>query len=365
MQIDPLDELRDSKNRFDLVSRATNDTVWDWNPETDHLWWNDNLFHVFGYSPDDVEATVSWWEEHIHPEDRDRVSASVHHGVTQRGQSWTSQYRFQRADGGYALVSDRGFVLHDEAGCPSRMLGAMTDISSQKQKEDQLEELLQRLEFERRQLTAIFENAPAFVAVLRGSNLVFEMSNPAYYQLVGHRDIIGKPLLEALPEIEGQGFVELLSGVMHTGVPYEGHEIPVLLQREPHGPTEERLVDLLYTPLYEADGSISGVFSHGIDMTEQVLARRNLEEARQVAEEAKQSAVTAMRIAEQAKQSAEEANRLKDEFLGTLSHELRTPLTAIMGWTSILQTGKASPDETTRGLQTIERNARLQADLIE
>lgn len=338
------DDLRQSQERFDLVARATNDVIWDWDLQTDILWWNSNLQTVFGFEPDPANSSAAWWKARVHTEDRERVVESIHQAIGRGGQLWSSQYRFERADGSFANIFDRGFAVHDASGRPVRMLGTMTDVSARQKSEAEREELLKQLDFERRRLATIFQNAPAFAAILRGPLHVYELANPAYLQLVGHRDIIGKPLLEALPEIEGQGFVEILDRVLASGESVEHRGVLVLLQREPEGPLEERFVDLLYQPLLEADGTVSGVFSHGVDITEQVHARR---------------------VAEEASQQAEAANRVKDEFLATLSHELRSPLTAIMGWTNILQSEQASSAEMARGLSIIERNARAQAQLVE
>ncbi len=116
-----------------------------------------------------------------------------------------------------------------------------------------------------------------FMVVLRGPEYVFELANDAYYQLIGHRDIIGRPAFEALPDARGQGFEALLAGVMETGVPFIGREIPVTLARTPGAPLEERFVDFVYTPMIEADGTRSGVIGYGVDVTDHVQARREVE----------------------------------------------------------------------------------------
>jgi PAS domain-containing protein len=139
------------------------------------------------------------------------------------------------------------------------------------------ERLHAALEVERSRLAEVFRQAPAFLAVLRGPAHVFDLANDAYYQLVGHREVVGKPVLEALPEIEGQGFVELLDGVLQTGQPFLGREVPILLARTPGAPPEERFVDLTYLPLVEAGGTRAGVIAHGSDVTAQVEARREVE----------------------------------------------------------------------------------------
>jgi PAS domain S-box-containing protein len=134
---------------------------------------------------------------------------------------------------------------------------------------------------ERTYLYNLFNQAPGFVAVLSGPQHVFEMANEAYYQLVGHRAIIGKPVLEALPELRGQGFKELLDGVYESGRAFVGHGVAAQLQREPHGPLRQAHVDLLYQPLLGPDGKVNGIFVQGHDVSAThaaQLARRESEE---------------------------------------------------------------------------------------
>ncbi|CAN5728356.1 hypothetical protein BH23GEM9_BH23GEM9_32590 [soil metagenome] len=181
------------------------------------------------------------------------------------------------------------------------------------------------LEVERSRLAFVFRNAPAFLAVLRGPQHVFELVNDEYYQLVGARDLVGKPLFEALPDVRDQGFEALLDGVLATGRPFIGHEVPLLIAREPGAPPQERFLDFVYMPLIEADGTRSGVIAHGTDVTAYVHARREVERL--------------LHESEEARAQAEDANRTKSQFLATMSHEIRTPLNAILGYADLLETG--------------------------
>jgi signal transduction histidine kinase len=194
------------------------------------------------------------------------------------------------------------------------------------------EQLVHALQVERARLEYVFKQAPAFLAVLRGPEHRFELVNEAYYQLVGHRGIVGKPVREALPEVVEQGFVELLDGVLATGEPFVGREVPILLARTPGASLEERYVDFVYLPLVEADGAYAGIIAHGTDVTEQVLARRSVERLLDESENARADA-------EAARAEAEAANRAKSEFLAVMSHELRTPLNAIGGYAELMEMG--------------------------
>jgi signal transduction histidine kinase len=172
-----------------------------------------------------------------------------------------------------------------------------------------------QLDAERRRLAEIFERAPAFIATLRGPDHVFETTNPLYRQLIGNRDVIGMPVREALPEVVEQGFLGLLDGVYHTGEPFVGTEVNILLQSAPGAQPAEHILNFLYQPIREADGAISGIFVHAVDVSEQVRARREVE----------QKAEELARLA----RALEASNGELDQFAYVASHDLKAPLRGI------------------------------------
>lgn len=192
-----------------------------------------------------------------------------------------------------------------------RALGAVADgialAIDRDRAEEEREQVLEELAIERSRLATVLQKAPAFITTLRGPEHVFDMANPPYYQLVGHRELIGKTVREALPEIEGQGFFELLDRVYETGEPFVGTAMSVLLQREPGDELEERFVNFVYQALPDASGSAAGILVHGVDVTDMVLARKQVEE---------QATELEMRAAEaeRARREAEEAHAITDTF---------------------------------------------------
>ena len=138
----------------------------------------------------------------------------------------------------------------------------------------QMHEALSRiLNNEREHLRSLFNQAPGFVAVLMGPKHVFEMVNEAYYQLVGHRDLIGKAVWEALPEVVGQGYEAFLDQVYQTGVEWRARANPIAVQLERDGPIVQRYVDLVYQPYKDQYGTTIGIFAQGYDVTESVAAQ--------------------------------------------------------------------------------------------
>jgi PAS domain S-box-containing protein len=132
-----------------------------------------------------------------------------------------------------------------------------------------VQEANQTLSQETQRLRALFEQAPGFMAVVTGPELRFQLANAAYRRLVGNRDVIGKTVAEALPEIVDQGFTTLLDQVLTTGEPFIGRNVSVMLEGEGDGPLEERFLDFIYQPIFAGDGMTLGVFVQGHDVTEQ------------------------------------------------------------------------------------------------
>ncbi len=196
--------------------------------------------------------------------------------------------------------------VHDESDRVAGMFCAVTETTGKVLAE-------RRLATERERLRELFHQAPGFIAVLRGPDHVFEIANASYDQLVGHRDIIGKPALEALPELAGQGFQELLDRVYESGEPFVGRGLRVFLRREPDSKPEERFVDFVYQPIRDAAGRISGIFAEGSDVTEAKRAEaalRDSETRLKLALDAGRLAVWESNTAEDRITTSPELNRL-------------------------------------------------------
>ena len=144
----------------------------------------------------------------------------------------------------------------------------------------QLHDALTRiLNNEREHLRSLFNQSPGFVAVLMGPKYVFEMVNEAYYQIVGHRELIGKSVWEAIPEAAGQGYEALLDKVYQTGESWRARAMPFAVQREAGGPVSQRYVDLVYEPYRDTYGTTIGIFVQGYDVTEAVEAQAARQES--------------------------------------------------------------------------------------
>ncbi len=162
--------------------------------------------------------------------------------------------------------------IRDENGAAAGMFCACVEVTgtvhAERRRIDEAERLKQ-----------LFDSAPSFMVVLRGPDHVYEMINASYLQLVGHRDLIGLSVREALPEVEGQGFFELLDSVYSSGEPFTGRSMKIDLQRSPGGPLEQRLIDLVFQPITDGDGATGGIFVEGFDVTERHLAEEALRES--------------------------------------------------------------------------------------
>ncbi|MCC2955853.1 PAS domain-containing protein [Massilia sp. IC2-477] len=219
--------------------------------------------------------------------------------------------------------------VRDEDGTVAGMYCACVEATAEVLAERYREEENQRL-------MTLFEQAPGILAVLRGPEHVFEITNESYMQLIGRRELIGKPAREALPEVAGQGFFELLDQVYQSGQPFVGHAVPVRVQRDASGQLEERFVDFVYQPIRGPKGDVEGIFVEGSDVT----ARKRVED------------------------DLRAANRQKDQFLAMLAHELRNPLAPITTAAQLLQRGSLDPQRARHASDIIVRQAEHMTDLV-
>ena len=131
-----------------------------------------------------------------------------------------------------------------------------------------------RLYAEREKFGQMFDQSPSFMSMKYGPEHRAEIANPAYYRLMGARDIMGRPVNEAFPEIAAQGFKDLLDKAYATGEPHFATAAPLKVQRVPGQPLEERFVDFVYQPIRDDQGQVIGIFAQGNDVTDRVLAER-------------------------------------------------------------------------------------------
>lgn len=136
-------QTKELLERYNTVSKATSDTIWDANFLTGELIWSRGIVDVFGYS--ELHGTYQWWYDHVHPDDIKRVTDIVQDNIMNKEPRWSSEYRFQCADGSYKSVLDRGFLVFNDVGRPVRMIGAMQDITERVKYTQDIEHRNQRL----------------------------------------------------------------------------------------------------------------------------------------------------------------------------------------------------------------------------
>jgi PAS domain S-box-containing protein len=149
-------KLIKSNERYDYASKATFDAIWDWDLKTNYLYWGEGFKILFGYEIENQQNNIADWSDHIHPDEKERVTRGVHLALKNGETNWTDEYKYIKADGTYAYVTDRGIIIRDEQGEAVRMIGAMQDSTIRKVNEQQLQKInLQLLRQQKeRELTA-------------------------------------------------------------------------------------------------------------------------------------------------------------------------------------------------------------------
>ncbi|PWA10854.1 PAS domain-containing sensor histidine kinase [Flavobacterium laiguense] len=300
------DKIKESNEKYDIVAKATSDTIWDWKIPEDNLTWNKGIKGIYGYNQDQIENNSKWWFNNIHPEDSIKMSIKLYSFLEQKTEKWQDQYRFKCADNTYKHVLDRGFLLKDKNGKAVRMIGAIQDITKQKEEENRL-----------KLLETVFTQAKDSIIITEAESndgqipkIVF--ANPAYINMSGYKtnEIIGKsPNLFMGKNSDIQQIEKLTNAITNK----EECLLEIICYKKDQS---EYRVQLSFIPVYNLEHELS----HWISIQRDVTEEKELEKEK-----------------EQLIQELTKNNKDLKQFSYITSHNLRAPLSNLTGLLNLIK----------------------------
>jgi PAS domain S-box-containing protein len=264
-------ELIEREQRFRFLAESIPQMVWTATPDgmLDYV----NVQGVDYFGCPQKELLGAGWLSQVHPEDMDRTVDRWKHSLS-TGEDYETSFRLRRGrDATWRLHLVRARPLKDHPGDIVQWFGTCTDVEDQHRATRQIEE-------DRQRWRELLHQAPAAIAILRGPDHKFEWVNDDYLHLVGRpaQAILGRPLIDALPEVGAQEYIGILNRVYQTGEPFMGHEALVHLNTGDGTPARQVYLNFVYLPKRDLSGRIDGIFVHATDVTDLVLGRKSVEE---------------------------------------------------------------------------------------
>ncbi|MEP0915796.1 PAS domain S-box protein [Leptolyngbya sp. DQ-M1] len=334
--------LRASAERLSLALTAAKMGDWSWDTSTDRVTFSQQACKIFDVQP---SANLTWTQlrQRLHEEDQEKARIAVEQAIREHN-DYDIEYRVTIADGTQRWIAAKGRAQYDTSGLLG-MLGVVQDITARKRAEQEREQLLAREQATNQTLQMFIEHTPAAVAMLdRQMHYISASRRWMQEYAPDYTNLEGLSHYEVMPDIPNQWrqvHLRCLAGAAERC-------------EEDYYPRHDNSGIWLHweiLPWYVRENEIGGIIIFAENITE-----------RKQAEQERERLLAREKIA---REQAETANRLKDEFLAVLSHELRSPLNPILGWAKLLKTGNLDATRTVQAITTIERNAKLQSELIE
>ncbi len=329
-------ELKNNQERLKIAQQAGKIGTFEWNIQTGSVACTPELEALYGLEAGSLNSYESWVEM-VHPDDRTFTEQQVQMAADS-GEELNIEFRICRLDNSVGWIACRAKVFQDDRGLPLRMIGVNVDISDRKQAEEARSQINQTLE-------ALIRACPLAITVLDAEDGIVKMWNPAAERIFGwsESEVVGQ-FVPSVPASKREEFIENLKGI-RAGNAIAGMETQ---RQKKDGSSID--IGLWATPVRDGKGNINCM-----SILADISDRKQVEAERAQLLDREQAA----------RAQAEAINRLKDEFLATLSHELRTPLNAILGWAQLLRRGKYTPATLANALEAIERQSRVQVQLVE
>ncbi|MBK6427461.1 MAG: PAS domain-containing protein [Blastocatellia bacterium] len=333
-----LEMLRERDEQLRLALTAGKAGTWRWELETKEAFWSEEYCSVFGLEPGSIKASFESWFDAVHPDDREHVKATVAAAIEGK-QDLALAYRIVLPDGNIRWVAGRAQLFVDERGNPVRMIGITIDITDRKLVEDALAESEMRFRH-------MADSAPVLIWA-SGEDRKCTFFNQNWLRFTGREmeEELGDGWLDSVHPEDRDVVFENYTSAFKSRVAFDGE----FRLRRADG--EFRWVLNNGVPRSLSEGGFAGYIGSCIDITERREAEADREEL--------------LERERDARAIAEMASHTKDEFLAMVSHELRAPLNAILGWARILHTKSVGPETLTQAIETIERSARMQSNIID
>lgn len=249
------DLLAASEERLRLAMWAGRMGSWEWDVVSGTVWWSPEEEALYGLEPGTFEGTPEAYAERIHPDDREAAQAALQESIDAHSEVHTVTHRVVWPRGEVRWLDSYGRFIYDADGQPVRLVGVSLDATERVAQEAQASHLQHMLE-------SAFEASPSAISLTEGPDHVLRWANRYAREMLGDRVVVGKPIRELVPELAEQGFLALLDRVYETGERYEASGVEAIWSAG--ADMRQGRFNVVYEPLRDAQGTVTGVMQHSV-----------------------------------------------------------------------------------------------------